>query len=176
MRFFFYPILPIVCILLYGCSCNPGPVPGDSLALVPYPQQVEITGGYFNPENGGLTGRVSGIGRRAEPVIFEQLAELSLDLYYNPADPQVDPDFWFGIPGADPSFDLYCQKAKFEIPDTLDDEGYVLMISRNGSILAAKSTTGISSGLRTLQQLFRQFPDKPGLPCMKIIDWPALEE
>lgn len=176
MRIFFYPLLPILFLLFSGCSGIADPKQGESLALVPYPRKVEKTRGYFNPETGGLTGRISGIARRAEPVIFEQLAELSLDLYYDPGAKQPDPDFWIGIPGTDPSFDIYCQKSAFEIPDTLDEEGYVLEISRKGSILAARTTTGISNGLHTLQQLFRQFPDKPGLPCMKVTDWPAIEE
>ena len=176
MRLLFYSILPVVFLFLQGCSGISDKDPENLLALVPYPQQIEETGGYFNPHNRGLTGRVSGMGRRAEPVIFEQLAELSLDLYYEPGGKQADPDFWFGIPGTDPSFDMYCRKASFEIPDTLHEEGYVLEISRKGTILASRSTSGISIGLRTLQQLFRQFPDKPGLPCMKITDWPVIQE
>lgn len=167
-------IVPLVFILFAGCSGISRPDEGKLLSLLPYPQQLERTGGYFYPDADGLSGRVSGIIRREEPVIFEQLGELSLDLYYAPGEKQKDPDLWIGIPEKDPSFQVYCEAAAFELPDTLNKEGYVMEITRNGIILAAQNTTGVFYGLQTLRQLWRQFPDKPGLPCMKITDWPAI--
>ncbi len=167
-------IFSLVFMLVPGCSGFLDSDKAEMLALLPYPQQVERTGGFFNPEPGGLTGRISGIGRTAEPVIFTQLAELSLDLYYAPGEKQVDPDFWIGIPAKDPAFLSYCETAGLELPDTLDEEGYLLEITRQGVILAAVNTTGVFYGLQTLRQLWRQYPGKPGLPCMKITDWPAI--
>ena len=161
-------------MLVAGCSGIHDPDQGEMLTLLPYPQQIERTGGYFDPEVDGLTGRISGIGRRAEPVIFTQLAELSIDLYYAPGEKQADPDFWIGIPAKDPAFLSYCEKAGLVLPDTLDKEGYLLEITKQGVILAAVDPAGIFYGLQTLRQLWRQFPGKPGLPCLKIIDWPAI--
>jgi hypothetical protein len=165
--------LLLIFALFPGCSGTSVPDKDELLALLSYPRQVEMTGGFFYPDAGGLTGRVSGIKRMVEPAIFDQLAELSLDLYYDPAVKQADPDFWIGIPDMDPAFQTYCKVAGFELPDTLNQEGYVMEITRKGVILAAQSTTGIFYGLQTLRQLWRQFPEKPGLPCLKITDWPA---
>jgi len=111
---------PLILILVSGCSGNRESGTDDILALLPYPRQVEKTGGFFDPGADGLTGQVSGIGRTAEPVIFEQLAELSLDIYYGPGEKQADPDFWIGIPAKDPAFLSYCETAGLVLPDTLD--------------------------------------------------------
>jgi len=167
-------IIALVFVLSPGCSGIPDQDQTE-LALLPYPQKVERTGGFFYPDAGGLTGRVSGIIRREEPVIFEHLAELSLDLYYAPGEKLPDPDFWIGIPDKDPAFKTYCEALGFELPDTLHQDGYVMEITRKGVILAAQNTTGVFYGLQTLKQLWRQFPEKPGLPCMKITDWPATQ-
>jgi len=166
--------LLLVSVLFTGCSGITGPDNGELSALLNYPQHVERTSGFFYPDADGLTGRVSGIGRRAEPEIFAQLAELSLDLYYDPGEKQKDPDFWIGIPNKDPAFQKYCETACFELPDTLDQEGYVIEITSKGVILAARNAKGICYGILTLRQLWSQFPGKPGLPCMKITDWPTI--
>jgi hypothetical protein len=166
--------LLIVSVLFAGCSGITGPDNEELSAILNHPQHVERKSGFFYPNTGGLTGRVSGIGKREEPAIFEQLDELSLDLYYDPGDKQADPDFWIGIPDKDPAFRTYCKITGLELPDTLDEEGYVMEITGKGVILAARNATGVFYGLQTLSQLWRQFPEKPGLPCMKISDWPSI--
>jgi hexosaminidase len=160
--------------LFAGCSGIHDREEGEMLALLPFPRQVERTGGYLFPGTGGRTCRVSGLARKAEPVIFEQLAALSLDPDLAPEKGKEDPDLWIGIPSGDPAFSSYCEKAGLQLPDSLDEEGYLLVITRQGMILAATTPAGVFYGLQTLRQLWRQFPGEPGLPCMKITDWPAI--
>ena len=165
---------PLVIILFTGCSGIHGREEGEMLALLPYPRQVERTGGYFFPDTCSRTCRVSGLGRKTEPVIFEQLSALSLDPDPAPEKVKEVPDLWIGIPSGDPAFSSYCEKAGLQLTDTLDEEGYLLVITRRGMILAATTPSGVFYGLQTLRQLWRQFPGEPGLPCMKITDWPSI--
>ncbi len=114
---------------------------------------------------GHLTCRVTGIDRADEPVLFAQLEELSLKVDNAPAGAENVPDLWLGIPAANASFQSHCQAAGLVLPDTLDREGYLLKITRQGVTLAAVDPAGVFYGLQTLRQLWRQFPGKPGLPC-----------
>jgi hexosaminidase len=167
-------IWPFIFTLITGCSGIKDRDEGEMLALLPYPQHIEKTGGYFIPDSGVHTGRISGIGKRTEPVIFEQLAALSLELNDAHGEKHEDPDLWIGIPSGDTDFLSYCEKVGLQLPDTLDEEGYLLVITQKGMILAAATAAGVFYGLQTLRQLWRQFAGEPGLPCMKITDWPAI--
>ncbi len=166
-------ILPFAFMLVPGCSGNLD-MDKSELAILPYPQMVERTGGLYIPDAGGFTFQVSGINREAEPVLFTQLESLFSKATNAPPGNDKVPDIWLGIPGKDPAFLTYCEAAGIEIPDTLDREGYLLEISEQGVILAGVDPAGVFYGLQTLRQLCRQYPEDAGLPCIKITDWPAI--
>ena len=167
-------ILPLVLILVQGCSGITDPNKSEPLALLPYPQHVETTGGFFQADPSNINCHVSGIGRTDEPVLFAQLEELSQKVDYAPPEEENVPYLWLGIPGADATFLSHCLLEGLLLPDTLDREGYLLKISRKGVTIAALDPAGVFYGLQTLRQLWRQFPGKPGIPCMSITDWPAI--
>ena len=122
-------ILPLAVILFTGCSGILDRGEGEILALLPYPQQVEMTGGFFTAGAGNLTCRITGIDRADEPVLFAQLEELSLKVDNAPAGAENVPDLWLGIPASRSSFQSHCQAAGILLPDTLDQEGYLLNIA-----------------------------------------------
>ena len=129
---------------------------------------------FFHGRCPQLTCRITGIDRADEPVLFAQLEELSLKVDNAPAGAENVPDLWLGIPASDASFQSHCQAAGILLPDTLDQEGYLLNITRQGVTVAAADPAGVFYGLQTLRQLWRQFPSRPGLPCMSIMDWPSI--
>ncbi len=122
-------ILSLVFILVPGCSGELDPDKGE-LALLPYPQKVERTGGLFIPGAGGVTFEVSGIDKADEPVLFSQLEELFIMANNAHTGNEKVPDIWLGIPGEDPSFLSHCEAAGIKLPDTLDQEGYILEVKK----------------------------------------------
>ncbi len=166
-------ILSLVFILVPGCSGELDPDKGE-LALLPYPQKVERTGGLFIPGAGGVTFEVSGIDKADEPVLFSQLEELFIMANNASAGNEKAPDIWLGIPGEDPSFLSHCEAAGIKLPDTLDQEGYILEVTKQGVTIAALDPAGVFYGLQTLRQLWREYSGKQEVPCMRITDWPAI--
>jgi hexosaminidase len=65
-----------------------------------------------------------------------------------------------GIPGA--------------LLDSIGSEGYVLQSTRRGIVVAGKSSAGVFYGVQTLAQLMRANRLTDSLPCVTIVDWPAL--
>jgi hexosaminidase len=59
-------------------------------------------------------------------------------------------------------------------PATLNDEGYVLLVSPNEVVVAGRTTAGTFYGLQTLKQLVRGEGAAAFIPSVKIIDQPTM--
>src|SRR5947207_10682912 len=59
-------------------------------------------------------------------------------------------------------------------PASLNDEGYVLLVSPNEVVVAGRTAAGTFYGLQTLKQLVRGEDAGAFIPSVKIIDWPTM--
>src|SRR5438874_786640 len=59
-------------------------------------------------------------------------------------------------------------------PATLNDEGYVLLVSPNEVVIAGRTAAGTFYGLQTLKQLVRGEGAGAFIASVKIIDWPMM--
>ena len=73
-----------------------------------------------------------------------------------------------------PSITQALRRNGVEPPATLNDEGYVLLVSPNEVVVAGRTTAGTFYGLQTLKQLVRGEGAGAFIPSVKIIDWPAM--
>lgn len=60
------------------------------------------------------------------------------------------------------------------VPDSLGNEGYILHVAPGEILVAANTGAGVFYGVQTLKQLVRSNRMVDSLPCLTIIDWPAL--
>jgi hexosaminidase len=58
--------------------------------------------------------------------------------------------------------------------DSIGTEGYVLQTTPRGAVIAGRTSAGIFYGIQTLNQLLRANRLTDSLPCVTIVDWPAL--
>ncbi|HKE60710.1 MAG TPA: glycoside hydrolase family 20 zincin-like fold domain-containing protein, partial [Pyrinomonadaceae bacterium] len=64
--------------------------------------------------------------------------------------------------------------AAFAMPATLNEEGYVLSVNKDGVIVGGANVAGTFYGLQTLKQLVRGESTNAFIPGVRITDWPAL--
>src|SRR3989441_3629175 len=73
-----------------------------------------------------------------------------------------------------PSITQALKRNGVEPPATLNDEGYVLLVSPNEVVIAGRTTAGTFYGLQTLKQLVSGEGVGAFIPSVKIIDWPTM--
>jgi hexosaminidase len=66
------------------------------------------------------------------------------------------------------------EKAKVDVPASLNEEGYVLHADTNGVVIAGGSAAGVFYGLQTLKQLVRGEGAEAFVQGVHIVDWPAM--
>jgi len=74
------------------------------------------------------------------------------------------------------------KRTAVEAPQTMSDEGYVLVVNVNEVVVAGKSAAGVFYGLQTLKQLVRgelgtrsgSRSQTPFIPGVRIVDWPTM--
>ncbi|HEX6284709.1 MAG TPA: glycoside hydrolase family 20 zincin-like fold domain-containing protein, partial [Pyrinomonadaceae bacterium] len=67
------------------------------------------------------------------------------------------------------------QKAlKTDVPANLNEEGYVLHVSKDGVVVGGASPAGVFYGLQTLKQLVRGEGREAYIQGVSIVDWPAM--
>jgi hexosaminidase len=66
------------------------------------------------------------------------------------------------------------KRAAFTVPQSLNDEGYVLSVTTNGVVVAGRSAAGVFYGLQTLKQLVRGESGHAFIQGVRIVDWPAM--
>ena len=74
-----------------------------------------------------------------------------------------------------PAIDAALRSADVTLPPSLNEEGYVLSVSRNGVVIGGATSTGVFYGLQTLKQLVRgNTTQGVYIQGVKITDWPAM--
>jgi hypothetical protein len=73
-----------------------------------------------------------------------------------------------------PAMQKALRAEKVEVPQSLNEEGYVLHASSNGVIVAGGSAAGTFYGLQTLKQLVRGEARDAFIQGVHIVDWPAM--
>jgi hypothetical protein len=73
-----------------------------------------------------------------------------------------------------PAIKKALKAAHVEVPQNLNEEGYVLHAGANGVIVAGASPAGTFYGLQTLKQLVRGDGPTAFIPGVHIVDWPAM--
>ncbi len=176
MKTIYRLLLPCLLIMATGCSGNQESGTGELLSLLPYPQQVKLQKGTFHPGDGPVCFKASGTDANTDPVIFAQLDTASRDVYGKPLETcdGGSPVIWIGITGTDPDFAAVCKAEQIQPPEKIGEEAYVLKITSERVLIAASTNVGLFYGVQTLRQLWRAYPEKPGIPCMEITDWPAI--
>ncbi len=58
--------------------------------------------------------------------------------------------------------------------DSLGGEGYVVHVTPERIVVAARTSAGIFYGVQTLKQLLRANRSGASIPCVTIVDWPSL--
>jgi hypothetical protein len=61
-----------------------------------------------------------------------------------------------------------------EPPSTLNEEGYMIVVSADHVIVAGNTVAGTFYGLQTLKQLVRGDGASAFIPAVKVIDWPTM--
>jgi hypothetical protein len=61
-----------------------------------------------------------------------------------------------------------------EPPKTLNEEGYLIVVTPDQVIVAGNTTAGTFYGLQTLKQLVRGEGATASIPAVKIVDWPTM--
>ncbi|MFN2452827.1 MAG: glycoside hydrolase family 20 zincin-like fold domain-containing protein [Pyrinomonadaceae bacterium] len=60
------------------------------------------------------------------------------------------------------------------VPQSLNDEGYVLDVGANEIVVAGRTAAGVFYGLQTLKQLVRGDGATAHVPGVRIVDWPSM--
>lgn len=66
------------------------------------------------------------------------------------------------------------KRAGAEVPANLSEEGYVLVVTPREAVVAGRTTAGTFYGVQTLKQLVRGEAGAATIPCVRIVDWPAM--
>lgn len=145
-------------------------LPAQPIPILPTPQVLEVSQGSLAAENLMIE---AGPGLESE-LFIEQLHEAILSKYGEPEKDRKTLSLHIGLPAADARFRRHAQRKGLWPESRWGEEGYSLLIEPGGITLAAGTSTGLFYGVQSLRQLMRAYPATAALPCMKIVDWPAL--
>src|SRR6266571_9519663 len=163
----------IMCALALGCASARGQSP--NIQVIPKPKQVNVGDGRFE------------IGRETRIVLADNksvedrfAAEDLID------DLKTTANFALSIGKGKPHRQIVIGRLELPSitqalkrngvgpPATLNDEGYVLLVSPNEVVVAGRTSAGVFYGLQTLKQLVRGEDVGAFIPSVKIIDWPTM--
>lgn len=153
------PLLSIVLFQLWLGAA----VRAQEFPVIPFPQVVTTGDSHVSLQ--GLRLQLQDRGG------MDHLSRL-WDSYFQPSQTQRNDyveTLTLGVLGRDPVFDAKIQRrvSKSDMAK-IGEEGYVLILKRNGSLLAAHTNKGLFYGLQTLRQLRNAQWGKEAL----VIDWP----
>jgi len=63
---------------------------------------------------------------------------------------------------------------RLDLPEAARAEGYELIAAKSGVLVRAEAERGLFYGMLTIEQLLNAARDAGRLPCLRIVDWPAL--
>ncbi len=153
----------------------PALLTGQSLRLIPTPQQINLGEGSFvlSPDKLLYITDADDTTLLFPANLF--LREVKEDLGFEPAyELEVKKAaILMGYRGKDKKFDKLTASYAASL-DTLGEEGYVLQITPKRILLVANKDAGLFYGVMTLNQLVRANREGEALPALTIIDKPAL--
>jgi hypothetical protein len=150
------------------------PTPAD-VQIIPRPKQLTRTGGDFKLSR---RTRLALADPRSEDDRFaaedfvedvRQTADLTLRL-----GGRRDRETILVGPLDNPAVQSALKRAELNVPANLNDEGYVLAATPREIVVAGKTAAGTFYGLQTLKQLVRGEGELARVPCVRIVDWPAM--
>ncbi|MDQ2975724.1 MAG: beta-N-acetylhexosaminidase [Acidobacteriota bacterium] len=166
-------LILIVATSSVGMTQEPATV--DSIQLIPQPRQVTIQQGGFQL---GANARLALADQHSDDDRFaaqdfasdvQETARLAIKIGTSRARRSI-------LIGnlALPVMQLALKRMGSSPPANLDPEGYVLVVSADGILVAGKTAAGTFYGLQTLKQLVRGEGVGAFVPAVEIVDWPAM--
>src|SRR5438309_4760668 len=163
----------IMCAFALGSAPARGQSP--NIQVIPKPRQVNVGDGRFEvgrdtrivlADNNSVEDRFA-----AQDFIDELKATANFALSIGKGKPRrqivigrIEP----------PSITQALRRNGAEPPATLNDEGYVLLVSPHEVVVAGKTNAGTFYGMQTLKQLVRGEGANAVIPGVKIVDWPTM--
>src|SRR6059058_2794190 len=163
----------IMCALALGCASARGQSP--NIQVIPKPKQVNVGDGRF--EIGRETRIVLGDNKSVEDRFAAEdlIDDLKTTANFALSIGKGKPRRQIVIGRLElPSITQALKRNGVEPPATLNDEGYVLLVSPNEVVIAGRTTAGTFYGLQTLKQLVSGEGVGAFIPSVKIIDWPTM--
>jgi hexosaminidase len=149
--------------------------PGQPLSLIPTPHKVDMQPGHFALTK-GLAITLANPKDEEDQFSAAQLSEeINAAMGFRPARATraKERSVLLGRLGSS-AVESSLKKAGIPPPDTLGDEGYILHVGPSGILVAAQSGAGVFYGVQTLKQLVRSNRTGNDIPCVTIVDRPAL--
>jgi len=149
----------------------------STLRLIPTPQSIAPGRGQFS-----ITHDIKIVAEgvkdtddqfAATQLVDEIRAEFGLNIAVakNPRGKSV----LLGQPARDKALRNELKASKLLLPANLGKEGYLLHIAPTKILIAANTSAGVFYGVQTLKQLIRSNRQGSAIPCMTIVDRPALQ-
>lgn len=66
------------------------------------------------------------------------------------------------------------RRLQTDVPANFNEEGYLIVATKNEIVVSGKTSTGVFYGMQTLKQLVRGGGGETFVPAVRIIDWPAM--
>ncbi|MEM6319054.1 MAG: glycoside hydrolase family 20 zincin-like fold domain-containing protein [Bacteroidota bacterium] len=144
---------------------------GQTLPIVPYPQQVQ-----YRADTCDLTKAFS-FKRPDDQFSLAGIAKVFQDVEVfaksdQPAKKKLT--VWIDKIPNNEKLQRFCQKNNL-LTDKIGKEGYHLVVQPDSIILAANTDAGILYGLQSLRQLLQYYQPKGAIPCVQITDFPAFK-
>jgi len=172
----------IILLPLFSLSARPGTqeLRPDSVRadvhLIPTPRQIATGEGrfFFSSDFKIILGSAGDADDRFSAS--ELVDEIQREMNFRPQIVRsVKGKFaLIGQIGRDRRVQNELKSAGITVPESLGTEGYVLHITPSRILIAANSGTGVFYGAQTMKQLVRSNREGMSIPCVTIVDWPAL--
>ena len=172
--------IAVIALILLASSPVNAQAAADStqctLCLIPTPQSVLVGRGHFAIAR-DVKILVENSKNQDNQFAGSQIVdEIDAELKFKPAATKSvrGKTILLGQPTRDKMLQKELKAAKLLLPKELGAEGYVLHITSSKILVAANSSAGVFYGAQTLKQLIRSNRQGNTIPCMTIVDWPAL--
>ncbi|NIA28754.1 MAG: family 20 glycosylhydrolase [Actinobacteria bacterium] len=134
---------------------------GQSIALIPYPQQATLT---------------------TKDFIFDEAFKLDLDEGATPTDSfaagdlaeRLETEWGVAFSSGDNVAGKRIVLTRRNAAPRIGDQGYELFVNRDSIVIRAKGEAGLFWGTRTLLQLVQQRDSFPFVKGIHIVDWPDI--
>lgn len=185
MYIFLQPFIIVNLVMLL--SVFPPNVKADSshvenqvFKILPQPKEIRLGAGSFTIDS--TTQIVIGKGGTNQDEFTSELLNETIQGYIGSqlttlkeTSKAISNGIWLGNISASPYIKRYCETKGLIFTSEMNDEGYILDISQEEIIIAARTSSGLYYGYLTLAQLLQPGNGKLTCPCVTIRDWPSLK-